>query len=60
MPFNHLAEMEAIDGKRDHQREETRTPEQGPEKESPVLDAFDAADPQLVNRAPQGQDILRF
>jgi hypothetical protein len=54
MQFDHLAEMEAHDGQRDSQREQARTPEQGPEKEPPVLDAFDAADAQLVN----GLDFL--
>lgn len=36
------------------------TTEQCPEKEPPVVDTFDAADAQLINGAPQGQDILRL
>ena len=60
MQFGYLAKMEAVDGECDRQWEQARTPEQSPEKEPPVLDAFDAAEPQLVNGTPQGQDILRF
>ena len=52
MHLNHLAEMEAHDGQRDGQWEQARTPEQGPEKELPVLDAFNAADPKLVVGTP--------
>ena len=59
MQLGHLAEMKAVDGQRDRQREQPGTPEQRPEKEPPVVDAFDAPDAQLVNGAPQGQDVLR-
>jgi len=45
MQFGHLTEMETVDCKCDRQREQAWTPEQGPEKEPPVLDAFDAASP---------------
>jgi hypothetical protein len=46
--------MEAHNGQRDCQWEQTGTAEQGPEKEPPVLDAFDAADAQSINGSPQG------
>ena len=58
MQFSHTAEVEAIDGKCDRQREEPRTMQQGPEEEPPILDAFDAADTELVNGAPKSQEIL--
>jgi len=45
----HLAEMEAVDGQRNGQREQSRAPEQGPEKELPIMHALDATDAQLVN-----------
>ena len=51
-PLKDLAEMKAIDGQGDGQREEAGAFEQGPEKEPPVLDAFGAADAELVNGAP--------
>ena len=60
MQLSHPAEMKAVDCKCDRQWEKAWTPEQGPEKKPPVLDAFDTADPQLVNGPPQGQDILRL
>ena len=58
MQFGYLAKMEAVDGECDRQREQAWTPEQGQEKEPPVLNALNAADPQLVNGSPQGQNIL--
>ena len=60
MQGNYLAEMKAADCECDRQGEQAWAPEQSPEKEPPVLDAFDAADTQLVNGPPQGQDILRL
>ena len=60
MQGGYLAEMKTVDGKCDRQWEQAWTPEQSPEKEPPVLDAFDAANTQLVNGSPQGQDILRL
>ena len=54
MQFSYLSEMKAVDGECDRQRKQTGTPEQGPKKEPPVLDAFDAADTELINGAPQG------
>ena len=44
MQLDHLAEMKAIDGKRDRQWKQARTAEQSPEKEPPVVYTFDAAD----------------
>ena len=58
MQSSYLTEMESVDGKCNCQGEQAWTPEQSPEKEPPVLDAFDAAEPQLVNGSPQSQDIL--
>ena len=55
-----MAEMKAIDCECDREREQARTPEQGPEKELPILDAFNAANPKLVNGSAQSQDILRL
>jgi len=55
MQLDHLAEVEAVDGKCDREREQARTPEEGPEKEPPVLDAFDAAYTELVNGTPKGK-----
>ena len=60
MQGNYLAEMKAVDCECDRQGEQTWTVEQSPEKEPPVLDAFYAADPQLVNGPPQCQEILRL
>ena len=60
MQLDHLTEMEAVDGKCDRQREQAWAAEQSPEKEPPVLDAFNAADPQLVNGPLQGQDVLQL
>jgi hypothetical protein len=51
MQFGHLAEMETINGKCDRQRKQAQTAEQGPEEEPPIMDAFDAADAQLLNEA---------
>jgi hypothetical protein len=50
--FGHLAKMEAHDGQRDRQWEQAWTPEQGPEKEPPVLDTFNTANAQLIDRSP--------
>ena len=47
MQLDHLTEMEAVDGKCNCHSVEMRTPEQGPEKERPVMDAFDTTDAQL-------------
>lgn len=60
MKLDYLAEMETIDGKCDRQGEQAWTTEQSPEKESPIMDAFDAADAQLVNGSPKRHDILRL
>ena len=60
MQGNDLAKMVAINSKCDRQREQTRTPQQRPEKEPPVMNALHAANPQLVYRTPKGQDILRL
>jgi hypothetical protein len=49
MQLNHLAEMETQDGQRDGQREQPGSPEQGPEEESPIVDALGTADTQLVD-----------
>jgi len=45
----HLAEMETVDSQGDCQQEQARTPEQSPEKELPVLDAFGSTKAQLIN-----------
>jgi hypothetical protein len=58
MQFGHLAEMETINGKCDRQRKQARTAEQGPEEEPSIVDAFDAADAQLIDGTSQGQDKL--
>ena len=58
MQGDHLAEMETHDGQCDCQGEQARPPEDGPEKEPPIVDALDTAEPQLVNRTPQRQDVL--
>jgi len=55
MQRDHLAEVETVDGKCDRQWEQARTPEESPEKKPPVLDAFDAADTELVNGTPKGK-----
>ncbi len=60
MQLDHLAEMEAHDGKSECQGEKAWTPEKSPEKGPPVLDAFGAADTQFVNGPLQGQDILQL
>jgi len=44
--------MEAVDRECDRQGEQARTREQGPEKEPPVLDAFNAPDSHLVDGPP--------
>jgi hypothetical protein len=60
MERGNLAEMKAVDCERDCQREEARTPEQGPGKEPPVLNAFAAAYTQLVYGLPQSHNILQL
>jgi len=52
MQFSHPAKMEAVDRECDRQGEQARTREQGPEKEPPVLDAFNAPDSHLVDGPP--------
>ena len=54
----HLAEMETVDCQGDSQWEQSRTPEQSPEKELPVLDAFSSTNTQLINGPAQSQDVL--
>jgi hypothetical protein len=41
--------METVDSQGDRHREQTRTPEQSPEKELPILDAFGSTNDQLKN-----------
>ena len=60
MQLDHLAEMKAVDGKRDCQGKEAWAAEQGPEEEPPVVRPFYSADPELVNGPQKCQDILRF
>jgi hypothetical protein len=43
MQFSHLAKMEAVDRECDRQGEQAWTMEKRPEKETPILNAFDAS-----------------
>jgi len=45
----HLTEMKAHDCKSDCLGEQTGTFEQGPEKEPPIMGAFDAANAEMIN-----------
>ena len=49
MQVSYLAEMKAVDGECDRQGEQPGAPEQSPEKEAPILDAFRATYTQQVN-----------
>ena len=43
MQFSHPAKMEAVDRECDRQGEQAWTMEKRPEKETPILNAFDAS-----------------
>ena len=60
MQVTNLAEVIAVDGEGNRQREQPGAAEERPEEKFPVADAFFVDDSKLDNRAEEGQDVFEI